>query len=343
MTSAPTPFVFRPRPIGCYLMPGKATDSRLALAEARIAEDIGLDAVWIAEKYDVKDLPALAGAVGALTESVQIGAAVTHLGVRHPIAVASMGQTLQSITGGRFRIGFGRSMPAKWHNYGVPAPTRRTFADTASILRTLWAGETVSYSGVAGDYPKLRLEAVAGVSPPALLLAGVGPRMLELAGSDFDGVLLHPFLTPEAVARSASAARNAHEKNGGDPATFQVIAAVVIAADADADLEDEIVARRATRYFRTPGLGESLVNANGWDPAPLEALRTRSADRSSTPRVPRSWLEESSALGDVETASRRIHDYFDAGVDEVILHGSTADQLKGVADQIKGAQLRARP
>ena len=35
-----------------------------------------------------------------------------------------------------------------------------------------------------------------------LLLAAVGPKTLALGGRFFDGVILHPFLTPDAVRRS---------------------------------------------------------------------------------------------------------------------------------------------
>jgi 5,10-methylenetetrahydromethanopterin reductase len=332
------PSAGQPRRLGCYLMPGKSSDSRLALEEAQVAEQLGLDAVWIAEKYDVKDLPSLAGAIGALTDSVRIGAAVTHLGMRHPIALASMGQTLQAITGGRFRIGFGRSMPAKWDNYGVVPPKLRSFADTATVLRQLWAGETVSYDGPIGRFPKLRLEAIADVPPTPLLLAGVGPRMLELAGSDFDGVILHPFLTCDAVARSGAAARRAHEVAGHDPVAFRVVAAIVVAINCDPDEEQQIVGGRATRYFRTPGLGESLADVNGWDRAPLAALRMRSTDRSIRPSLPRAWLESSAALGDAAAAKARLDEYFEAGVDEIILHGSTAPQL---ADTVPILRARA--
>src|SRR5690242_3266739 len=115
MSSPPTSTARR-RGLGCYVSPGRASDPRVALAEAVLADRNGLDAIWIAEKYDLKDLPALAGAIGARTTSVRIGAAVTHPGVRHPMVVASMGQTLQALIGERFRIGFGGAIPQKWQD-----------------------------------------------------------------------------------------------------------------------------------------------------------------------------------------------------------------------------------
>jgi 5,10-methylenetetrahydromethanopterin reductase len=329
MSSPPTSTARR-RGLGCYVSPGRVSDPRVALAEAVLADRNGLDAIWIAEKYDFKDLPALAGAIGARTTSVRIGAAVTHPGVRHPMVVASMGQTLQALTGERFRIGFGGAIPQKWQDYGVAVPTRAMFGDLAQLLRQLWAGEAVSYDGPLGRYPNLRLETLADLSPPPLLLAAVGPKMLDLAGSHFDGVILHPFLTVDAVARSAGAVRRAAEAAGRDPATITVVSAVVVAVDAAPAAEEAIVAARALRYLRTPGLGEAIVTANGWDAAGLEPMRVKGARPAPSTVVPRTWLESSAGIGTANNVRGRLGAYFDAGIDEIILHGSTAHQLDGV-------------
>jgi 5,10-methylenetetrahydromethanopterin reductase len=316
--------------LGCYLMPGRSAKPTDALSEAVAAERMGLDAVWIAEKYDVKDLPSLAGAIGAMTRTVSIGAAVTHPGVRHPMVLASMGQTMQAITGGRFRIGFGRAIPQKWRDYGLAVPTMRSFADLGQILRRLWGGETVVYDGPLGVYRNLRLETVADVLPPPLLLAAIGPRMLELSGAYFDGVILHPFLTVDAIRRSADAARRACAASGRDPEAFTVVGAVVVAVDADAGEQERIVAARALRYLRAPGLGESLTAANEWDDAPLAAMRVRGTSRDPSSVVPGKWLSASAATGGADAVRDRLGEYFEAGLDEIIMHGTTARELDGV-------------
>jgi len=309
-------------------MPGRSSVAGDAVAEAVLAEELGLSAVWIAEKYDVKDLPSLAGAIAASTTSIGIGTAVTHPAVRHPMVLASMGQTLQSLSGGRFRIGFGRATPQKWRDYGIAVPTMRTFSDLATLLRQLWAGETVSYEGPLGSFPRLRLETHLEAAPPRQLLAAVGPRMLALSGAHFDGVILHPFLTPEAVRASAAAARRSREEAGRDPDDFLVVAAVVVAVDADEQEHARIVSGRALRYLRSPGLGESISAVNSWDPAPLAAMRERGASRDPAAVVPRAWMDSSAAAGSLAVVRDRLETYLDAGVDEIILHGSTARELE---------------
>jgi alkanesulfonate monooxygenase SsuD/methylene tetrahydromethanopterin reductase-like flavin-dependent oxidoreductase (luciferase family) len=97
-------------------------------------------------------------------------------------------------------------------------------------------------------------------------------------------------------------------------------------------------------YFNAPRLNASLVAANGWDPAPLHrlaehplvtALEGRTADGSLTPQellevssvLPESWFEEGAIVGTAADCAARLTDYVAAGVDEMIVHGSTPDLL----------------
>jgi 5,10-methylenetetrahydromethanopterin reductase len=335
-------------PLGCYVLPGGVPDPRPAIGQALSAERLGLATVWIGERYDTKDLPSLAGAIGQATSRVHIGAAVTSPGLRHPMVLASMGQTLQALTGGRFSLGLGRSAAWRWRMYGVPAPTLASMGDTAEILRRLWAGETVTYAGPAGEFPELRLAQRAAAPPPRLLLAAVGPKTLELAGTRFDGAILHPFLTPEAVARSVERVRAGAEEVGRDPATVRCYATVVTACDATVEDADLAIRARGAGYFHVAGLGDALVGANRWDEGVLVRYREhpafgglggQQADKVFTRAqlievsrsLPDDWIASSSVSGDAATCSARLREYVAAGADEIILHGSTAESFGGLA------------
>jgi 5,10-methylenetetrahydromethanopterin reductase len=339
--------------LGCYVLPGGVHDPRPALDQARTTEALGFGTVWIGERFDTKDLPSLAGAISQVTRRVKIGAAVTVPGVRHPMVLASMGQTLQSLTGERFLLGFGRSAPWRWQQYGVPAPTLASLGDTAQILRRLWAGETVHYAGPAGEFPELRLPQRPDVAPPPLLLAAVGPQTLALAGRSFDGVILHPFLTPPAVARSLDIVRDAAAAAGRDASTLRCFATVVVAPDRTDDDAALAVGARAAGYFQLRGLGDALVAANGWSTGDLERYRAqprlaelgdRSADKALTRAelielsrtMPARWLPSASAVGDTAACASRLHEYVAAGADELVLHGSTAEHLGDLAAAFAG-------
>jgi 5,10-methylenetetrahydromethanopterin reductase len=330
--------------LGCYVLPGGVGDPRPIVEQANIAEASGLGTVWIGERYDTKDLPSLAGALTQTTCSVHIGAAVTHTQLRHPMVLASMGQTLQALSAGRFLFGFGRSAPWRWRDYGQPTPTLTSLGDVAQILRRLWAGETVDYDGPAGRFPRLRLPQRPIINPPPILLAAVGPKTLSLAGECFDGVILHPFLTPDAVARSIQSVRAATMSAGLDVDAIRCYATVVVAPDqSDHDRELAVNARGAA-YFQVSGLGDALTAANGWNVADLARYRThpaliplgdRQADKelSSAELVeisralPEHWLAAASATGTAVQCAARLTEYLDAGADELILHGTTPENL----------------
>ncbi|WP_395108069.1 TIGR03857 family LLM class F420-dependent oxidoreductase [Actinomadura sp. SCN-SB] len=339
--------------LGCYVLPGAAHNPREGLDQARAAEALGLGAVWIGERYDSKDLPALASAIGQVTERVRIGAAITHPILRHPMVLASMGQTLQALTGERFTLGFGRSADWRWTSYGTVSPTLRMLGDTADILRRLWNGETVSYDGPLGNFPSLRLPVKLDLAPPPMLLAAVGPKTIALAGRCYDGVILHPFLTPDAVRRSRTALREGAEAAGRDPDAARCVATVAVAPAVTPERERLAIHARAAGYLSVPGLGDAIARANGWDESDLAAYRAQKtltdlgglpADKHLTRQqlidlcdgMPASWLPSSSAAGDVAAVEARLAEYVEAGADELILHGVVGGELGPLAEHYRG-------
>jgi 5,10-methylenetetrahydromethanopterin reductase len=328
--------------IGCYLLPGTGADPRAALDEAAMAESLGLKGVWIAEKFGLKDLPSLAGAIAATTSRVMIGAGVTHLGFRHPLAIASMSQTLQALSGGRFRIGFGRGAPPKWQAAGITQPTITAFADMAAVLKQLWSGARVCYDGPAGRFPSLRIDVIADLPQPPILMAAIGPKTLEMAARHFDGVILHPFLTPAAVASCVSAVRAARAEAGLPQENFKVIAAVIVGLPAERSRQVRLAQARAARYLGAPSLARALARVNGWDLARLTGLAGtggREQDGGSAitaPTLPADLVEASSVLGDPAEAVSGLAAYAEAGADELILHGGTIHELQRMAGALTG-------
>ncbi|SHN31063.1 TIGR03857 family LLM class F420-dependent oxidoreductase [Streptomyces yunnanensis] len=332
--------------LGCYVLPGRVADARPAVTQALTAEKIGLGTVWLSEKWGTKDPGAILGAISSTTTSIRIGLGVTNFLTRHPLTLASMGLTLQSLSGGRFLFGVGRGeVPgSKWSDAGLPTQTNAVLKDHASITRRLWSGETVSYHGPGGDYPALALHRpLPDVPPPPILLGTYGRRTLQLAGRHFDGVILPAYLTPETVRRLAGVVKEAAADAGRDPAAVAVIATVITVADLPAEDERETVAGRAVQYFQS-AYGDAVAAENGWDSEPilrlrqhpkfatlgnaaanLTFLRRELVDVSEV--IPQEWLTASCAIGTAEACADRVREYLTAGADQIILHGSTAELL----------------
>ncbi|MCU1454119.1 MAG: putative Coenzyme F420-dependent N(10)-methylenetetrahydromethanopterin reductase [Acidimicrobiales bacterium] len=333
--------------VGTYLLPGRVFDPLDGPRQARDAERLALGAVWLSDRYDQKEVGAMLGAVTQATSRIRVGSAITHPHTRHPLALAGMATTLQALSAGRFTLGLGRSGGGVWAQRGLPDPSTAMLRDVAVLLRRLWAGETMAYEGPLGRFPELRTTHTYDGPMPRLHLAAIGPRTLALAGEVYDGVILHPLLTTEAVARSAALVRGAAERAGRDPSTVQIVATVMVAQGLPEEQAAAVLGGRAVTYLQTPGFGEVLARANGWDPATVDRLRAHPmfhdlrgglADWTFTlPQLaeaarvlPPPWIEDGTVSGDVATCVERLDAYLDAGADELLLHGNAPSAFESL-------------
>ncbi|MGI9293229.1 MAG: LLM class flavin-dependent oxidoreductase, partial [Pseudomonadales bacterium] len=180
-----------------------------------------------------------------------------------------------------------------------------------------------------------------------ILLGALGPKTLALAGRHYDGVLLHPFLTDQAVAEAVSIVRNAAELAGRDRRACKVWSTLVVAANQNEADTLAIGPARMLTYLHMDNYGEQICRANVWDASVLKQVREhplfeggKSADqdftRYETAEVtalfPENWVRNSAALGSAEHCATRINDQFDAGADGVLFHGSLPNQVSGLLE-----------
>jgi probable F420-dependent oxidoreductase len=328
------------RRLGAYLLPGRGDDPRPGLQQARAAEELGFRSVWLSERWASKEVGSVCGALSQVTTSPRIAIGATHLTTRHPVALAGLATTMQMLSEGRFVLGVVRGA-GMLRRAGIPIPSTEAIKDYATILRRLWAGDTVTYDGPAGTYDHLRLpDAVTGKQVP-LILAAMGPRTLALAGSDFDGVLLAPCLTVDGVERSAEIVRNAAADAGRDPATVEIVATLIVAPDMTDTEQEAVIGGRVAGYLQDSAIARSLSSVNGWDPAVFEPLQQhpmfsghgtaaeafRRPDLVEVSRlIPRDITAAVSAAGTAAECARTVCDFLATGIDELVIHGATPDQ-----------------
>ena len=332
--------------LSIYVLPGRTNQPAVGLLEARDAERAGFGSVYVSERLDMKDAAVVCGAIVGVAPSLRVGTALVHQGTRHPLSLATMGATLQSLTGGRFVLGLGRGLGALAPSMGVPKATLASLEHLVSVMRRLWSGERISEDGPAGSFHRLRFTDVPTLPPPPVLLGTVGPKGLALAGRAFDGAILHPFLTNEAVAASVGVVRQAAMAAGHDPASAHIVATLVAAPDLTEERVGIAVRARAVSYFQVRGLGEQLVSWNGWDPAVLNRLRehptlagkgiadtalTRDRLVDSSTALPDEWYATAATVGTARECSDRVRELLAAGADEVLIHGASPAEASGLA------------
>jgi alkanesulfonate monooxygenase SsuD/methylene tetrahydromethanopterin reductase-like flavin-dependent oxidoreductase (luciferase family) len=119
------------------------------LVLAQEADRLGFSVVWAAEAYGSDAVTVLTW-VAAQTEHIDVGSGILQIPARTPAMTAMTAATLDTLSGGRFRLGLGLSGPQVsegWHGVRFTKPLART-REYIDILRQVWAREkAVTSSG----------------------------------------------------------------------------------------------------------------------------------------------------------------------------------------------------
>ncbi len=303
------------------------------LALALEADRLGFSVVWAAEAYG-SDSPTVLAWVGALTEHVDLGAAVMQIPARTPAMTAMTAATLDSLSGGRFRLGLGVSGPQVsegWHGVRFDKPLGRT-REYVDIVRSALRRERVRYSGAHYQLPlpdgpgkalALTVHPVRAEIP--LYLAAVGPKNLELTGEIADGWLAI-FYSPEHSGESLAAVRAGQERAGRTGAPMDIAVTMPIVVGDDVAAAAEPVRNYCALYVGGMGSREqnfynALAVRMGFEQAAAE-IQNRYLSRDyagAAAAVPQEFVDATSLLGPMERIADRMQALADSGVTTVSL------------------------
>src|SRR3954467_1468635 len=143
--------------ITCQRPPGdERSDADLygqAIELAVDAERLGFDSVWLTEHHFVDDgympsLLAVAAAVAARTERIEIGTGLLLAPLHDPGRLAEDAATVDLLSQGRLLLGLGMGWRAEeFEGFGIPMSERRTrLIDAVTILRQSWGDGLVTGS-----------------------------------------------------------------------------------------------------------------------------------------------------------------------------------------------------
>ena len=98
-----------------------ATKVEKLQADARWADEAGLDSVWTPQIPDEFDVMTAATLIGTATSRIEVGTAIVPLQPRHPIVLAQQALSNQAVCEGRFTLGPGRLAPLDHSGHARPA------------------------------------------------------------------------------------------------------------------------------------------------------------------------------------------------------------------------------
>jgi 5,10-methylenetetrahydromethanopterin reductase len=172
---------------------GVAIDGRATLTtiaeQARVAEAGGADTLWVACHLFLRDPITTAHVALAATTRLKVALMAMSPYATHPVFIAMAAATLAELYPGRVVLCLGVGAPGDRSAAGIMAPQPlATLREAIRLCRALFAGETVLNHGARFQVTGRRLASAPCAIP--IVLAASGPRMLELAGAEADGVLL---------------------------------------------------------------------------------------------------------------------------------------------------------
>jgi probable F420-dependent oxidoreductase len=261
-------------------------------AAIREYEGLGYPAVWMPESLGSKEVFAHASILLGGSERAIVAPGIASIYARDPMAMANGARALGEAYPGRFVLGIGvshaPSVAMRGGSYGKPVETMTAYLDGMAAA---------SYAG-----PEL-------AQPVPLVLAALGPRMLELAAERADGA--HPYFVPVEHTPIARAAL------GPEPCLAVEMTAVL---STDADTARRIGRAFAKHYLALPNYANNLRRL-GW---PDEDIANDGSDR---------LIDAVIAWGDVDAIVDRVQAHLDAGADHVCVQlraeSSAAPALEG--------------
>jgi probable F420-dependent oxidoreductase len=301
------------------------------------------DAAWKSALNARKEVATILSGCAARTDRIQLGSGVFSATSRLPVLLASTMATLQGLYGSRFVLGLGRGLDEAYQGHGFSMPSYAEMLDRIDIIKRLWRGETVNYSGPAGNYADLRfVDLPEGPAPEVWFAHFGGPRASKAAANPLiDGVILMDLLNPVGTATSVASTRQECERIGRDPAGLRIAQCVVSAPELDDDQTAMYLHGRLVGSLVYSGLGEILVRMNQWDPAITKRVREHpkftglnsvaSADQKfhlsdlaevARDVIPEEWIRSAGASGTVDQCLASLQAFKDAGADEIILYGT---------------------
>jgi F420-dependent oxidoreductase-like protein len=249
-----------------------------ALADLKATKAEGFAGYWLAQ-VGLGDALTVFAVAGADTADLEVGTAVIPTFPRHPYALAAQALTTQAAIPARLILGIGLShRPSVENNLRMrwERPIRH-MADYLDVLLPLLETGRVDHRG------DIWSGAITAVRPtdtvPSVMLAALGPQMLELAGRRTDGTILW-LVGPRTIAEHIAPRINDAAAAAGRGAPRIVCSLPVCVTDDEAGARARI-ARMLDGYQELPSY-RAMLDREGVDgPADVAIVGDESKVRDS--------------------------------------------------------------
>ncbi|KAA0120008.1 TIGR03564 family F420-dependent LLM class oxidoreductase [Mycolicibacterium sp. P9-22] len=278
------------------------------ISDIEWADTAGLATAWMPQVPDDFDLLTMVGLMASHSTRIELGTAVVPLQAQHPIALARQALSVHAISNGRLALGVGPS-----HHWIIRDMLGLPYDKPAAYTRDYLQ---VFNAAIAGPGP-VDVEndtftvhnptALGAATPLPVLVAALGPVMLQIAGEHADGTSLW-MADEKAIGEHIAPKINKAAAGAGKPAP-RIVAGIPVTLCANSEIDE--AKDRANRI-----LAEAETSPN------YQRLLDRGDART---------VGDLCAAGDEESILKRFKAFADAGVTDLSVRllpiGDTRDEL----------------
>jgi probable F420-dependent oxidoreductase len=334
---------------------GIGTNLETAGAAALALEQAGYAGAWTAETNHDPFLPLLMAARD--TTTLELGTSIAVAFARNPMTTANTAWDLQAFSKGRFVLGLGsqikphitKRFSMEWSH---PAARMREFVLAMRAIWDTWLtgaplafrGEFYTHTLMTPFFTPDRNE-LAGFGPPKVFLAGVGPRMTEVAGEVCDGFICHGFTTERYLREvTLPALHRGREAAGKSMDGFEIVGPSFVVTGTDDQQMD--AARAGTKqqiafYGSTPAYRE-VLELHGWGGLQdeLNALSKQGRWVDMGNLIDDEMLNTFAVVGEPEQIAPELHRRYGDVVQRISFYApykSDPQRWQGVLDALRSA------
>ena len=294
-----------------------------ALQEAELCDELGLDAIWLAEHHfdggcAYVDPTTFASAIAVRTKRIKIGFAVAQMALHHPVRLAEQVALLDVLSQGRMILGLGRGTAFNWYEYrgyGIaPEEAYERLDEAEEMLFQLWTTDNYDHQGKYWQVtlPELRPKAVQQPHPPIIRGASSLESTLDMARRG------RPFLmnvqSVETTGQRLDAFKDTMAEAGYDEQTIAQtmddcwVWRNVVVADTDAEAESIGLPAFTTMRQNLSGARERLN------------LPSEQTSPVATTTAARDSVEQGLICGSPDTVAEKLDKVARTGAGGVIIH-----------------------
>jgi alkanesulfonate monooxygenase SsuD/methylene tetrahydromethanopterin reductase-like flavin-dependent oxidoreductase (luciferase family) len=277
--------------------------------------------LWQGQSMILEPHQTFVGAAGAGFR-VPVGFGVTLMPLRHPFEAANQARSVALATGHPVIAGFGPGAPAFQQNllgapYGKPLAVARQYL---TAVRRLLDGDVVDMDG-----PEYTFQAQLAPAAAPRVDVGLGvlrPGMARLAGEVADAVIT--WLTPPSYLREVIVpAVEEGMARAGRTERPRIVAMVPVGLERDGTAPERLALASNIAHFQAPHYLDMLGRA-GVDTTDKEVHA-----------VARGAVDVGAFVtGDLDTVVKRLDEYRQAGVDEIVLNTTGVNKMFGTQEAI---------